>query len=169
MELKDALLKRRSIRKFTEEIVSEEDINELLIAAMSGPSAVNKRPWEFYVITSSDKLTELKVHGAPFGKMDAPLAIVVCGNLAHALPLNLAQYWVQDCSAATENILLRATDLGLGGVWCGVYPSKIAVKSVRKVIGASILEIPLNVIWIGHPAEQKEARSQFDNKKVHKI
>lgn len=169
MELKDALLKRRSVRKFTEDKVSDEDINELLIAAMSGPSAVNKRPWEFYVITNKDKLEELRAHGAPFGKMLAPLAIVVCGNLAHALPLKLADYWIQDCSAATENILLRATDLGLGAVWCGVYPNKGSCKNVRKVIGASILEIPLNVIWIGHPSEEKEARSQFDDKKVHKI
>lgn len=169
MEVKDALLKRRSIRKFTEEEVSEEAINELLIAGMSGPSAVNKRPWEFYVVTDKAKLEELKAHGAPFGKMDAPLAIVVCGNLAHALPLKLAEYWVQDCSAATENILIRATDLGLGAVWCGVYPSKIAVKNTRKVIGAGILEIPLNVVWIGHPAEVKEARSQYDIKKVHRI
>ena len=169
MEVKDALLKRRSIRKFTEEEVSEEVINELLIAGMSGPSAVNKRPWEFYVIKDKAKLEELRAHGAPFGKMNAPLAIVVCGNLAHALPLKLGEYWVQDCSAATENILLRATELGLGTVWCGVYPSKIAVKSTRKVIGAGMLEIPLNVVWIGHPAEVKEARSQYDEKKVHRI
>ena len=136
---------------------------------MSGPSAVNKKPWEFYVITNEEKLEELRKSGAPFGKFVSPLAIVVCGNLAHALPLKLSEYWIQDCSAATENILLRATDLNLGAVWCGVYPSKIAVRNTRKVIGASLLEIPLNVIWIGHPEEEKDERCQYDEKKIHFI
>ena len=88
MELKEALLKRRSVRKFTEEAVSEEMIQELLYAAMSGPSACNKKPWEFYVITNVDKLEELK--GAfKFTKMNSKLAIIVCGNLSRALPMLL--------------------------------------------------------------------------------
>ena len=116
MELKEVLLKRRSVRKFTEEAVSEEHINELLHAAMSGPSACNKKPWEFYVISNKDKLKELQ-SASKFTKMQAPLAMVVCGNLAHALPMQMADYWIQDCSAATENILLRVTDLGLGAVF----------------------------------------------------
>ena len=117
MEVKDALLKRRSIRKFKDEPISQEIIEELLIAAMSAPSACNKRPWEFYIITNKDKLQELK-KASRFARYDAPLAIVVCGNLSHALPLSFSSYWIQDCSAATQNILLRVTDLGLGAVWC---------------------------------------------------
>ena len=85
MELKEALLKRRSVRKYTEEAVSQEMIEELLHAAMSGPSACNKMPWEFYVITNPEKLEELR-GASMFTKMQAPLAMVVCGNLAHALP-----------------------------------------------------------------------------------
>lgn len=166
MELKEVLLKRRSVRKFTEEAVSEEHINELLHAAMSGPSACNKKPWEFYVISNPETLKELQ-SASKFTKMKAPLAIVVCGNLSHALPMQLADYWIQDCSAATENILLRVTDLGLGAVWCGIHPQKRAEKKVAEILGLSNKEIPLNIILIGHPDEEPEARDQYDEKRVH--
>ena len=166
MELKEVLLKRRSIRKFTGEAVSKEYINELLHAAMSGPSACNKKPWEFYVVTNKEVLKKLQ-SASKFTKIEAPLAIVVCGNLSHALPVQLADYWIQDCSAATENILLRATDLGLGAVWCGVHPQKRAEKKVAELLKLSDKEIPLNIVFLGHPAEEPEARDQYDEKRVH--
>ena len=168
MELKEVLLKRRSVRKFTDEPVSDEMINELLHAAMSGPSACNKRPWEFYVITNEQKLNELK-SASRFTPYAAKLAIVVCGNLSHALPLKMAEYWIQDCSAATENILLRATDLGLGTVWCGIHPQKKAEERVQKILEIPNKQIPLNIIFIGHPAEEPEARDQYDEKRIHYI
>ena len=168
MELKEVLLKRRSVRKFTEEPVSEEMIEELMHAAMSGPSACNKKPWEFYVVTNPDKLEELK--GATmFTKFNAKLVIVVCGNLLRALPLQAANYWIKDCSAATENILLRATDLGLGAVWCGIHPQKKSEERVRKMLGISKTQVPLNVIFMGHPAEEPEARDQYEEERVHYI
>lgn len=166
MELKEALLKRRSVRKFTEEAVSEEHINELLHAAMSGPSACNKKPWEFYVVSNKDVLKQLQ-SASKFTKMQAPLAIIVCGNLSHALPLKMADYWIQDCSAAAENILLRVTDLGLGAVWCGIHPQQLAEKKVSEILGLSKKEIPLNIILIGHPVEVPDARDQYDEKRVH--
>ena len=168
MELKEVLLKRRSVRKFTNEPVSDEMINELLHAAMSGPSACNKRPWEFYVVTNKEKMEELK-SASRFTKITATLAIIVCGNLSHALPLKMAEYWIQDCSAATENILLRATDLGLGTVWCGIHPQKKAEERVQKILEIPNKQIPLNIIFIGHPAEEPEARDQYDEKRVHYI
>ena len=168
MELKEVLLKRRSVRKFTEESVSDEMIEELLHAAMSGPSACNKKPWEFYVVTNEAKLEELK-SASKFSKFSAKLVIVVCGNLSRALPLQMANYWIQDCSAATENILLRATDLGLGAVWCGIHPQKRAEEKVRKILGISDSQIPLNIIYIGHPAEEPEARDQYEERYVHYI
>lgn len=168
MELKEVLLKRRSIRKFTNQKIEKEIIEELLIAAMSGPSACNRCPWEFYVITDKDKLLELK-GASRFTKMDAPLAIVVCGNLSRALPVQLSSYWIQDCSAATENILLRATDLGLGTVWCGIHPQKRAEKRVSEILDLNSKWIPLNIIWIGYPAENPEERTQYDSKRVHYI
>ena len=166
MEVKEALLKRRSVRKFKDEPVSDEMINELLHAAMSGPSACNKRPWEFYVVTKEDKLKELK-SASMFTKISAKLAIIVCGNLSNALPKQMAEYWVQDCSVATENILLRVTDLGLGAVWCGIYPQKRAQEKVQKILGIPEKQIPLNIIYIGYPDECPEARDQYDEQRVH--
>lgn len=168
MELKDALLKRRSIRKFTAEPVPEDMILELLHAAMSGPSACNRTPWEFYVITREETLSALK-KAARYSKMDAKLAIVVCGNLSAALPSKLAPFWIQDCSAATENILLRAADLGLGAVWCGIHPMQRAEQNVSEILGLPKEQIPFNIIYIGYPAEEPEARDQFSEKKVHYI
>ena len=168
MELKEVLLKRRSVRKFTEELVSKEHIDELMHAAMSGPSACNKKPWEFYVVTNEKVLNDLK-SASRFTKISAKLAIVVCGNLKKALPLKFSQYWIQDCSAATENILLRATDLGLGAVWCGAHPQEGAEEKIRELLGIDKREIPLNIIFIGHPAEEPEARDQYDETRVHFI
>lgn len=168
MELNDVLLKRRSVRKFTNEPVSEEMIDALLHAAMSGPSACNKKPWEFYVVTNEERLEELK-KASKFTNFSAKLVIVVCGNLLRALPLQLASYWIQDCSAATENILLRVTDLGLGAVWCGIHPQKRAEERVRKMLDIPKTQVPLNVIFIGHPAEEPESRDQYDEKRIHYI
>lgn len=168
MELKEVLLKRRSVRKFTEELVSDDMIEELLHAAMSGPSACNRKPWDFYVVTNEEKLEELK-SASKFTKFSAKLAIIVCGNLSRALPMQLASYWIQDCSAATENILLRVADLGLGAVWCGIHPQKQAEERVSKMLDIPKTQVPLNVIFIGHPAEEPEARDQYEEKCVHYI
>jgi len=168
MQLKDVLQERRSIRKFTDESVSDDLINELLHAAMSGPSACNKRPWDFYVISNEDILTALR-SASKFTNMKAKLAIVVCGNLSKALPMQLAPYWIQDCSAATENILLCATDLGLGAVWCGIHPQKRAEKKVSDILDLDDKKIPLNIIWIGYPAEDPKPRDQYDEKRVHYV
>lgn len=168
MEVKEALLKRRSVRKFTDEPVSDEMIEELLHAAMSGPSACNKKPWEFYVVTNEGKLEELR-NASKFSKMSSKLAILVCGNLLHALPLKMAEYWIQDCSAAIENILLRVTDLGLGAVWCGLHPQKGAEERTRKILDIPKTQIPLGLLVIGHPAEEPEARDQYDPKHIHYI
>jgi len=168
MELKDVLLKRRSIRKFKEYKISDELINELLHAAMSGPSACNRRPWDFYVIKNEEVLSNVR-KATMFGRMNAPLAIVVVGSLTRALPMQLASYWIQDCSAATENILLRATDLGLGAVWCGVHPQKKAEDKLRKCLSLSEKQVPLNIIWVGYPAENVEPRDQYEEKRAHII
>ena len=168
MELKEALLKRRSIRKFESTPVPDELIDELMHAAMSGPSACNKRPWEFYVVTGKAHLNKLQT-ASRFMGFDAPLAVIVCGNLRHTLPLKFSEYWIQDCSAATETIRLRATDLGLGAVWCGIHPQKRAEKRVKEILNLEDKLIPLNIIWIGHPAEAPDPRTQYDSKRVHYI
>ena len=168
MEVKDALFKRRSIRKYLDKEVSDEIIEELLHAAMSGPSACNRRPWIFYVIKDQDKLNELR-KASRFSNMNAPLAIVVVGDLSRSLPLQLKDFWIQDCSAATENILLRATDLGLGSLWCGIYPQKRPVERVKEILGITNSDIPLNIIYIGYGDEEKESRDQYEKNRVKVI
>lgn len=165
MELIEVLNKRRSIRKFTTQPISEEQVQALLHAGMSGPSACNRMPWQFYVISNPEVLAQIR-KATRFANFVAPLAIVVCGNLSRALPLQLADYWLEDCSAASENILLRATDLGLGSLWCGVYPQKTNMQNVTEILGLTSKLIPLNIIYIGYPDEEKPARDQFDEKKV---
>ena len=166
MELKEALLKRRSVRKFTEENVSDEQINELLHAAMSGPSACNKTPWEFYVVRNTEKLSDVK-KSSLFARFNSSLVIVVAGNTARALPEPITDYWIQDCSAAIENILLRATDLGLGTVWCGAYPHKRVEGNLQAALEMPAEHIPLGIIHIGYPAETPEPRDQYDPARVH--
>ena len=166
MELKEALLKRRSVRKFTEDSVSDDMIDELLHAAMSGPSACNRRPWAFYVAKSAEARERLRGI-SPAARMNAPLAIVVCGNLELALPEDKQTFWIQDTSAAVENILLRATDLGLGACWCGVHPMERAIGKVKEALMLPEHISPLGLIWIGHPADTPEPRDQYDETCVH--
>jgi len=159
----DWILQRRSIRKYTSEHVDKEEITALLKAAMSAPSASNRMPWHFVVITNRKQLDRL-ADAHPYGKMlyDAPLCIAVCGDTATS-----ELYWIQDCSAATENLLLAAARLNLGTVWLGVYPRQERVTRVKQLLQIPSHVIPLNLIAIGHPAEQKEARTQYTEEKVH--
>ena len=155
---------RRSIRKYTAEPISEAHVNTLLEAAMAAPSASNRKPWHFVVVTDRGMLDRLaEVH--PHGKMlfNATLCIAVCGG-----PVDSERYWVQDCSAATENLLLAATALGLGAVWLGVYPRPERITPVREVLGIPEAMAPLNLISIGRPAEEKEPRTQYDAARVHR-
>ncbi len=168
MKLKDIMLNRRSVRKFKTDKVSKEDIETLLHYAMSAPSACNKQPWEFYVITNEDKLLELK-KASKFSRYDSPLNIIVCGSLKRSLPLGLADYWIQDCSAAIENILLGVTSLGLGAVWCGLHPQKDAVKKVREILELDEKIVPLGLLHIGYPDCDITPRDQYNEKYVHYV
>lgn len=168
MELKEVLLKRRSVRKFKNQEVPPQLIEELLHAGMSGPSACNKKPWEFYVITNKEKIEELK-KTSRFSRYNAPLIIIVCGNLENTLPSNFSTYWIQDCSAATENILLRVTDLNLGAVWCGAHPQKIVEEKIKNILNLPDNHIPLNIIFIGYPDEEVESREQYEEDKIHYV
>lgn len=168
MELKDVLLKRRSIRKFKDVPISNEIIEELLHAGMSGPSACNRQPWEFYVVQNKIKLKEV-TKASLFSRHKPSIAIVVCGHLSRFLPSTLSAYWMQDCSAATENILLRVTDLGLGAVWCGLYPQKNPTDRIKKILNLDDKLIPMALVLIGYPDQELEPRDQYDSKKVHYI
>lgn len=156
------MLARRSIRKYTDQPLTPEEIHRLLEAAMAAPSANNSLPWHFVVITERGVLDRLaQVH--PYAKMlsQAPACIAVCGD-----PEDV--YWAQACSAATQNILLEAVELGLGTVWVGVHPRSDRERQLRDILGMPPRITPLCMIAIGHPAEEKEPRTQYDEARVHR-
>lgn len=166
MEIIDILLSRRSIRQFTPEPVDHETLLLLLKAAMSAPTACNSQPWEFIVVTEPDRLALIREKFL-FARYNAPAAIVVCGNTDIANNSAAREHWVQDCSAATENILIAATGMGLGGVWIGVYPYPSKIKPVSEALGIPASVTPLSIVYVGHPAEKKEARTQYDEHRVY--
>lgn len=162
----NAIFKRRSIRKYTSKPVSDVHIEKILRAGMAAPSAGNQQPWHFIVIDDKKILNEIpKFH--PYSNMlkEASCAIVVCGDVTLQ---RFEGYWVQDCSAATQNMLLMATELGLGSVWLGVYPRKERVEALKDLLKIPENVIPLCIISIGFPAEEKEPNDRFDKTRVHK-
>jgi nitroreductase len=156
------IFSRRSIRVYTDESVSEADLQSLLEAGMAAPSASNRKPWHFVIVTDRETLRALaKAH--PYGKMlsRAGAAIAVCGDP------RVSTWWVQDCSAATENILIAAAALGLGAVWLGSHGNPERERAIRGVLGIPDSIGVLSLLSIGHPAEEKEARTQYDARRVH--
>lgn len=168
MNLKETVLKRRSIRKFSDELISDELINELLISAMAAPSARNQQPWEFYVIKNNEVLTKIRSVAKNFD-FNNTLSIVVCGNKERSITQNDNDFWIQDCAAAVENILLCATSLGLGAVWCGLFPVLERSNAIKAIINVSDNIVPMALIQMGIPAEEKEERTQYNSDYVHFI
>ena len=154
---------RRSIRAYSGEPVSEADVESLLQAGMAAPSASNRKPWHFVVVTDKPLLKAL-ADAHPFGKMiaHAEVGIAVCGDPA------TSEWWVQDCSAATENILVAVAGLGLGGVWLGCHGRPEREQAVRDVLGIPREVGVLSLLSIGYPGEDKEARTQYDTSRIHR-
>ena len=159
------IMTRTSIRQYTNEPVSKADIETMLRAGMAAPTAVNKQPWHFVVVTDKAKLKELS---GGRGRMleQCAVAIVVCGDMEKAMPGKAQEYWIQDCSAATENILLAANALGLGAVWAGVYPMEDRMAAVSKALKLPEAIVPLCTIVIGHPAEQPKPKDKWKPENV---
>ena len=161
---------RKSVRNYTAEPVAEQELDQLVRAGFAAPSARNLQPWEFYVITERGTLDALAA-SLPYGKMlaKAQAAIVVCGNSRQFGEGATREMWVQDCSAATENILLAAEGIGLGAVWIGVYPYAPRVEAVSKALKLPSEFIPLNVISIGRPDGKDMPKKKYRESKVHRI
>jgi len=157
------IFSRRSIRAYTDQPVSEADITNLLQAGMAAPSGGNRKPWHLVVVTDKQTLGAIAA-APPYARIlgNAALAIVVCGDPS------ISGWWLQDCTLATENILIAAAGLGLGAVFLGCHGKAEREQPIRQV-----LDIPegiglASVLCIGHPAEEKEPRTQYDPTQIHR-
>ena len=163
----DNIATRTSIRDSEARPVEKEKIEKMLRAAMAAPTAMNKQPWQFVVVDQRNVLDALAGDNH-YAKMlkKAPLAIVVCGNTDKMIEGGGRDFWIQDASAATENLLLAAHAMGLGAVWTGAYPSEERCISISKVLSLSDNLIPLNMIVVGYPAEHPQPKQKFKEENI---
>ena len=157
------ILSRKSVRKYSDKEIEQEKIDIILKCAMAAPSAMNKQPWEILVINDKEKLGKIAeiLPNASYSK-NSQVTIIVCGDK------NVSEkFWEQDCSAVSENILLAAESLGLGAVWCAVYPFDEKVEAVKNLFELPENIVPLNVIPMGYPETNEDAKEKYDSKKIH--
>jgi nitroreductase len=165
MEAYEAIMTRRSIRKYTSRRIDDQLVSKILQAGMMAPSAHNRCPWQFIIITEKEKLLAIpRFH--PYSEMlkHAPMAIVIAGDKRIQ---KHEEYLVQDCSAATENMLLAAHALGLGAVWLAVYPRQERMRGITDLLGIPDPIFPVSMIAVGYPDEIKEQPERFDLQRVH--
>lgn len=164
------IMTRVSVRRFTDAPVSDESVTSLLRAAMAAPTGVNKQPWEFYVIKDAQVRARL-ADALPYAKMaaHAPVVIVVCGNRQRFLEGVDSVLWEQDLSAASENILLAAHALGLGGVWTCVFPHQDRMDPVRDILRLPDNIVPFSLIPVGHPEAERPAMDKWHPERIHII
>ena len=165
MDTLKAILSRRSIRVFSDKEIGNTELEEILRAAMYAPSGGNAQPWDFVVIRDKAILRELEITS----KYTEPLktanrAIVVCGNKEKE---KFPDLWVQDCSAAIQNIMLAAHNLGIGSTWLGVYPIEDRINNTSKIIGTPNHITPFAIVAMGYPGEEKTMPDRFNLANIH--
>ena len=159
----ETIAARRSIRKFTEETVADKDIKQLLEAGMNAPSARNSQPWHFIVIRDRKTINNI-IEICPNGALlkTAPAAVLVLGDTDKT-----DDYFIIDCSAAIQNILLSACEHGLGACWIGVYPRRPRIDGLKKLFSLPENIVPHSLIALGHPSESKAPNSNYREALVH--
>lgn len=166
MDTLDAIHTRRSIRKYLHTPVPPDVLQQVLSAAMYAPSACNQQPWQFVVLDDRKLLREVpKINSYAAMAAEAPVAILVCGDSSLE---TVPDYWVIDCSAAVQNLLLAAHALGLGAVWTGVYPQQERVQGFRRLLGLPKTVTPHSLVPLGYPAEQPPQEERYRAKRVHR-
>lgn len=161
----NSIFKRRSIRKYLDNDISDAMVEEIIKAGMAAPSAGDERPWHFIVVRNKSTMLEFpKFHQYAQMLKDAPVAIVVCGDLNRQ---TYEGFWIQDCSAAIQNMLLQVTEMGLGSVWVGIYPDKNRVEKTKELLDLPGNIVPVAVLPIGVPGEIKPATNRYDKKMIH--
>jgi nitroreductase len=159
MDAIQAIMTRRSVRSFTEEPVTDEQLETLLRAAMAAPSAGNEQPWRIVVTRDRETLVRWS-RATPFSRplAGATVGLAICGE---TVAQKHSGFWVDDCGAATQNLLLAAHALGLGAVWIGVHPSKLMVANVRRILKPPRSVTPFALVALGHPEKQPEPIDRF--------
>lgn len=159
------IMNRVSVRQYTEEPVSSKDIEKILKAGMAAPSAVNKQPWELIVVTEKKSLQELS-HFSPYAQAlkQAAFAVVVCANENRSYK---KEYDVQDLSALSENMLIEAKSLGIGGVWLGGYPEEERIEWLKKYFELPESIVPYWVLSFGYPIHEQKPMNKWDTNKIH--
>lgn len=162
------IMTRVSVREFTGEKISDAQIDTLLRAAMAAPSAINKQPWAFIVVTDETIIAQLG-EALPYSRCSnhPAIAIIPCGDLTKAIPGEMANFWINDVSAATENLLLAAHAMGLGAVWTGLHPDMNRAKMVQEMLGLPEHIIPLCVVPVGIPAEHPAVKDKYQPENIH--
>lgn len=164
----DNICTRVSVREFTGEKISQAQIDTLLRAAMSAPSALNHQPWAFIVITDDAILQQIGTQ-LPYSRCanKPACAIVPCGDLSKAIEGEGQDFWINDVSAATQNLLLAAHAMNLGAVWTGVHPGQERIAILRDILHLPDHIIPLCVVPVGVPAEQPEIKNKYKEENIH--
>lgn len=160
------ILSRRSIRKFEDKSITDEQLQKLLRAAMYAPSAGNEQPWHFVIVKNRETLNKIpEFHPHTLMLKEAPLAIIVCADTSNVKYDGL--YWVQDIAASVQNILLQGEAMGLGTCWCGLYPREELVQGMSKLINLPEHIKPVAIVAVGYPGETREVRERFRPDRVH--
>ncbi len=165
MNIIDGIFSRRSVRKFTSRPISDSDLHTILAAGMSGPSAVNARPWSFIVVRDRDRLCQMADGNGSAAQpiKGAALGIMVLGDMSRT-------YWVIDGSIAAQNMVLAAHGLGIGSVWLGTWPQKEKMDAQRKIFCLPESAVPHSIIAFGYAEEsQRElpAKGGYEEERVH--
>ncbi|MBE6494326.1 MAG: nitroreductase family protein [Methanosphaera stadtmanae] len=159
--------KRCSTRVFNDKKISLEDLKTIIKSAFCAPSATNLQPWEYIIITDYDKVRDMRnIH--PYAAMfeTASSGIIVCGNLNKVIP-NYEEFWIQDCSAATQNILLAANALGISSVWTGIYPVEERCDKLKEYFCLPENIMPFALIALGYCDKEANIIDKYDEKKIH--
>ena len=169
METLQAIYTRKSVRDFSNKEIEEEKIETLMKAAMSAPSAMNRQPWEFIIVQSEEKKEAVR-QAMPFGKYKSSIIVIPCIKEISSVPL---EHDLVNCDlgAASENILLAAHDMGLGAVWCAVYPSKTLQKAIKKAVDIPAGLTPYSAIYIGYPSDtdKSKVKDKYNPKRVRRV
>ena len=162
------IMTRVSVREFTGEKISDAQIDTLLRAAMAAPSAINKQPWAFIVVTDEELISKLG-EALPYSRCSnhPACAIIPCGDLSKAIEGEMGAFWINDVSAATENLLLAAHSMGLGAVWTGLHPDMNRAMMVQQMLGLPEHIIPLCVVPVGVPAENPAVKDKYKPENIH--